>query len=445
MSLPTYCSARPPAPSFAPRATAVVAAALVLAACGGKEAPKPPPVPEVSVAEVIQRDVPILSELTGTLRGFEDIEIRARVEGFLRSVDYREGTEVKKGQLLFTIDDQPYRAKLAEAKGELARAQSSLVQGDPRREAVQAARRAARRQPGRARQRRRRAALGAGPGGRREGERGEGRRSTSGTRGSPRPSTASRARRSARSGDLVGKGEPTLLTTVSSIDPVRVSVEPPGGAVPPVREPLPAPGDTAPRKPSADQPGAELILGDGTVYPERGQLVLVDRAVDPQTGTLRVDLVLPQPEEDPPARPLREGAVPRGDPPGGAARAAARGRRAPGPVLRGGGERGGKGRDAHGEGGPAGGQPVDPGRGREARREGHRRGRAQGPRRHGGEGDGRSRRDARGGNRRRSAGTRRPSAGTWRRSTGIRRRSDRRCGTDARLDRLGEAPAAPKR
>jgi membrane fusion protein (multidrug efflux system) len=296
MSLPTSRSARPPAPSFAPRATAVAAAALVLAACGGKEAPKPPPVPEVSVAEVIQRDQPILSELTGTMRGFEDIEIRARVEGFLRSVDYTEGTEVKKGQLLFTIDDQPYRAKLAEAKGELARAQSTLSKAtlDVKRfrplaeqravsqaelDNAVAMQRSARAQVDAAKANVEKATLDVGY-----------TRLTS-----PMNGLAGQAQR--KVGDLVGKGEPTLLTTVSSIDPIRVSVNLPEALYLRYASRMPAPGDTASPKPSADQPGAELILGDGTVYPERGQLVLVDRAVDPQTGTLRADLSFRNPKK----------------------------------------------------------------------------------------------------------------------------------------------------
>ena len=296
MSLPTCRSARPPAPSFAPRATAVAAAALVLAACGGKEAPKPPPVPEVSVAEVIQRDQPILSELTGTMRGFDDIEIRARVEGFLRSVDYREGSEVKKGQLLFTIDDQPYRAKLAEAKGELARAQSTLSKAtlDVKRfkplaeqravsqaelDNAVALQRSARAQVDAAKANVEKAMLDVGY-----------------TRlASPINGLAGQAQR--KVGDLVGKGDPTLLTTVSSIDPVRVSVNLPEALYLRYASRLPASGDTAPPKPNADQPGAELVLGDGTVYPERGQLVLVDRAVDPQTGTLRADLSFRNPKK----------------------------------------------------------------------------------------------------------------------------------------------------
>ncbi len=56
-------------------------------------------------------------------------------------------------------------------------------------------------------------------------------------------------------------------------------------------------GGAAPAKPTEDQPGAELVLGDGTLYPERGHLVLVDRAVDPTTGTLHADLAFRNPEK----------------------------------------------------------------------------------------------------------------------------------------------------
>src|SRR5947209_4356866 len=64
------------------------------------------------------------------MHGLEDVELRARVEGYLKSIDYAEGSEVKKGQLLFTIDDKPYRAKLAEVKASVARAKASLSKAD---------------------------------------------------------------------------------------------------------------------------------------------------------------------------------------------------------------------------------------------------------------------------------------------------------------------------
>ena len=93
--------------------------------CSKKEPPPPPP-PEVQVTEVVQKDVPIYIELVGATLGSEDIEIRARVEGYLVSVNFTEGSFVKKGQLLYRIDPQPLEAALAEAKANLATAQARL-------------------------------------------------------------------------------------------------------------------------------------------------------------------------------------------------------------------------------------------------------------------------------------------------------------------------------
>src|SRR4029453_12471513 len=102
------------------------AAALMALACGKKQAAPPPP-PEVKVAAVIQRDVPVYVDVIGQTRGSTEIEVRARVEGFLESVDYQEGSLVRKGQLLYTIDPRPLEASLSQAKGRQAEAESQLA------------------------------------------------------------------------------------------------------------------------------------------------------------------------------------------------------------------------------------------------------------------------------------------------------------------------------
>src|SRR5262245_14473111 len=97
-----------------------------------------PPPPEVKVAEVLQRDVPVYVEVIGETRGNTEIEIRARVEGFIESVDYKEGSLVEKDQLLYTIDSRPFVAKLtaakasqAEAEAQLARTHQDVVRYEP--------------------------------------------------------------------------------------------------------------------------------------------------------------------------------------------------------------------------------------------------------------------------------------------------------------------------
>jgi multidrug efflux pump subunit AcrA (membrane-fusion protein) len=107
-------------------APVVLAALAALVGCGKEEAPPPPP-PAVKVAAVLQKDVPIHIEAIGQTRGSTEIEVRARVEGFLQGVHFKEGFPVKKGQLLYTIDPQPFEATLAQAKGSLAEAEANLA------------------------------------------------------------------------------------------------------------------------------------------------------------------------------------------------------------------------------------------------------------------------------------------------------------------------------
>ena len=93
---------------------------VTLAACS-RARPRPAAAPPaVVVAEPVQRDVPVISELVGQAVGSQDVEIRARVEGFLETVNFTEGTLVKKGQLLYQIDPKPFEATLANQKANLA-------------------------------------------------------------------------------------------------------------------------------------------------------------------------------------------------------------------------------------------------------------------------------------------------------------------------------------
>jgi len=108
---------------------AVAVAAVVVGGCGAKEKAAPPP-PEVYVAEVVQRDVPVESELVGQTRGAQDVEIRARVEGYLDRVAFSEGTFVTRGTLLYQIDPKDLQAALARAQGDLASAQARFAKSE---------------------------------------------------------------------------------------------------------------------------------------------------------------------------------------------------------------------------------------------------------------------------------------------------------------------------
>lgn len=99
---------------------------LFLAGCKEKSAASMPP-PNVQVVEVIQQDIPLMEEFVGQTYGLFDISIQARVDGFLEGIFFEEGRRVRKGQLLYTIDPEPYEAKVAAARGVLAEANTQLV------------------------------------------------------------------------------------------------------------------------------------------------------------------------------------------------------------------------------------------------------------------------------------------------------------------------------
>jgi membrane fusion protein (multidrug efflux system) len=99
--------------------------AVLLAACGKPETPAPPP-PEVTVLTVEPRDTPVTFEFVGSTASSQQVEVRARVDGFLNERLYTEGSIVKKGQIMFQMDPKPFEAQLAAAKGALTEQKARL-------------------------------------------------------------------------------------------------------------------------------------------------------------------------------------------------------------------------------------------------------------------------------------------------------------------------------
>ncbi|HMG34043.1 MAG TPA: efflux RND transporter periplasmic adaptor subunit [Blastocatellia bacterium] len=108
----------------------IIAGFLVLGWSRGKTSAPPPSLVEVEVAQVDQKDVPIYSDWIGSLDGMVNAEIKSQVTGYLLTKDYTEGSFVKKGQLLFEIDPRPFQAALDQAKGDLAKAKGQLAQSN---------------------------------------------------------------------------------------------------------------------------------------------------------------------------------------------------------------------------------------------------------------------------------------------------------------------------
>lgn len=124
-------------------ATAIPLLILVLlaGACSRKDASHSaaaPPPPTVVVERIDQRTVPIYSEYVGQTRAEETVELRARVEGILQKVYFREGTTIRKGQLLFTIDKRVFEANLQSAKAALAKSVADLAQAKQRTDVLKA-------------------------------------------------------------------------------------------------------------------------------------------------------------------------------------------------------------------------------------------------------------------------------------------------------------------
>jgi len=267
----------------------LVAAAFTAAfgaGCAKPPAPAPPPT-EVYVADVIQRDVPTYLELVGQTSGFQDVEIRARVEGFLQTMTFQEGTFVRQGALLYTIDRKPLEAILAQAKADQATAQARLekANNDVTRYTPLAAKQAVSQQElddARAQQDAARSQVEAAKAAVEKATLDLGyTRVTS-------PISGLAGITLVKPGNLVGRGQNTLLTTISQIDPIlfRVGVTE-ADYLRLRRRAAESGGD--PRKALE----MRLTLADNTVYPEPGKLGPVERAVDATTGTLGVQLEFP--------------------------------------------------------------------------------------------------------------------------------------------------------
>jgi multidrug efflux system membrane fusion protein len=274
---------------------ALVLSMLALAGCNkgdATQAPQAPPPPAVSVAEVVSKEVTQWDEFTGHIEAVETVEVRPRVAGYIDKVNFKEGKEVKKGDVLFVIDQRPFKAELARAQAELARAQarSKLASAQVQRAKLLVDARAVSEEEydervaadtqAKADIRANEAAIEVA---RLNLEYTEVR--------SPIDGRTSRAL--VTPGNLVSGGamvpNATLLTTVVSLDPVYVYFE--GDEQTYLRY-----GEMArngERKSSREVANPVLIgLGNEEGFPHEGRMDFVDNRVDPATGTIRARAVL---------------------------------------------------------------------------------------------------------------------------------------------------------
>jgi membrane fusion protein, multidrug efflux system len=266
---------------------------LLSSACADKAAPPPAAPPEVLVAEPVQRDVPVMMELVGQTAGSQDVEIRARVEGYLDKVAFTEGTLVKKGDLLYQIDPKPFQATLANAKANLAKAQAQLEKSknDVKRFEPLVAKQAvsqmeldnatSARDAATAQVEANKAAV-------------EQAQLDLGYTTITSPIDGLVGTTKVKPGNLVGRGESTLLVTISIINPIYFRAglaEAEYLRIIRRMQERQAAGETREKTP------IDLILADGTVHPHKGYLDAIERNVDATTGTLAVQVIFPNPEQ----------------------------------------------------------------------------------------------------------------------------------------------------
>ncbi len=276
----------------------VLIVSVLISSCNEKEKQEKQQPQEIQVVEVIQKDVLIYSEFVGQAFGLYDIPIRARVEGFLEGISFKEGQAVKKGQLLYVIDAQPFiadvasqQSKVAEAKTKLVNAEKELNRYKPLAEknavsqsdldAAQAAYDAALASVAAAKANMRTSQINLG------------------YTKMKSPIRGIIGRTEAKIGEFVGRDpNPVILNTVSRIDTIRVQffiTE---------RQYLKLAKEYRDDiKEKRENPEYEnkveinLILADGHDYKYTGFVDFIDRNVDPSTGSMLVQATFPNPEK----------------------------------------------------------------------------------------------------------------------------------------------------
>ena len=270
--------------------TPLLILATCLAACSRKTEQAAPPLPTVVVATVTPRDVPIVKESVAILDGVINANINAQVQGYLVSRNYKEGSVVKKGDLLFQIDPRPFEAALAQAKANLDRdkAMQFKTSADEARAMRLFAEKVLSPQE-------RDAAIATAAANKANVEADEAAVKTAELNlgytkiVSPVDGVAGIA--TAQVGDLVGPATGTL-TTVSQLDPIKVTVNLGEQGL---TEFVTKHRDANERERYLSGLEFQLLLADGTVYPQKGSFYAEDRHLDAKTGSIKMEITFPNP------------------------------------------------------------------------------------------------------------------------------------------------------
>lgn len=268
----------------------VTALTFLTTTCGDEEQQAAAP-PEVQVTKAVKMNVPITGEWVGQTLGAVDIEIRARVEGWLQSMHFREGSEVRQGALLYTIDATELRERVAEAEGRVAAARTLLMQAeeDVKRYTPLA-------EVGAVSKRDLEIAIS-----RYEAQKGELDAALASLNVAKTnlsyatvtaPITGLIGISAARVGDFVGRPpNAVILNTISRIDSIHVRFSISESEYLNLVRQIEKEGKTRVKSQEI-----QMILADGSVYPQLGKISFAQRQIDPATGTLQFEASFPNKE-----------------------------------------------------------------------------------------------------------------------------------------------------
>jgi len=269
---------------------ALSVALFLVAGCGGPKAAPAVPSPEVEVASVLQKDVPIVSEWVATLDGYINAQIQPQVAGYVIRQTYKEGSFVRRGQILFQIDPRPFQAQLDQANAQLAQSQAQLgkTEMDVNRDTPLAKERAIAQsqldndvQAKQAAQAAVKAAEALVEQARLNLEFTDVKSLVDGIAGIAQ----------VQIGNLVNAT--TVLTTVSQVDPIKAYLSISEQEYIHYADRINA--QTQKEIPSGG-PLFDLILADGSIYPHKGTALLTNRQVDTATGSIQIVCSFPNPK-----------------------------------------------------------------------------------------------------------------------------------------------------
>ena len=269
----------------------VIALSLVASGCKNAAPTASAPMPEVEVADVVQRNVPVFSDWVGTTEGFVNAEIHPKISGYLLKQNYKDGDHVRTGQMLFQIDDREYKAALDQALGDLGQKQADYkrnAQDLSRYKPLYDQQVISKQDFDHVNQTTRASAAAVASA---QAAVETAKLNLQWTQvNSPIDGIAGIAL--TQVGNLVS---PTsLLTTVSQVDPIKVEF--------PIseREYLHFADRINRHEREGDQPrdpDLEMVLADGSTYKYRGRFYVANRQVNIQTGTINIQGLFPNPDD----------------------------------------------------------------------------------------------------------------------------------------------------